>query len=133
MEYGSAYAAPYVGREEYAAMSRARAVPEEGLEKALEDAQRDIDALAFGRIRAIGLGALTPFQRGLVKRAVVLQADFRAQYGDLLDNPLASYAINGVSMSWDSAKIRSVAGVYTHGDVYSLLRQTGLACREAGR
>ena len=52
-----------------------------------------------------------------------------AQYGELLDNPLASYSVNGVSMSWDKSKILRVSDVDTSSAVYSLLRKTGLTYR----
>ena len=91
----------YVSADEYMALSRDHAVAEGQLTQALEDAERDIDSLTYCRVRAAGVDALTNFQRELVKLAVVRQADFRAQYGDQLENPLASYSVNGVSMSWD--------------------------------
>jgi hypothetical protein len=42
---------------------------------------------------------------------------------------LKSYGINGVSMSFDDTSVRMIDGVYVPGDVYALLRQTGLTCR----
>lgn len=123
----------YVSAEEYAALSRDHAIPEGDLELALEDAERDIDSLTFCRVRAAGIDALTDFQRDLVKLAVVRQADFRAQYSELLDNPLASYSINGVSMSWDKGAAQCVDGVYTAPPIMALLRQTGLTYRGVGR
>ena len=85
----------YVTAQEYEALSLTHAVPEEELESALKAAERDIDSLTFCRIHRCGLDGLTDFQRQNVKQAVVDQADFRAQYGELLDNPLASYSVNG--------------------------------------
>ena len=63
---------------------------------------------------------------------MIHQADFVAEYGAMLDNPLASYGINGVSMSWDNSKIKCVGGVYTSGSIYGLLVQSGLAFRGVG-
>lgn len=122
----------YVSAEEYADLSRSRAVPEEEQDKALEDAERDIDSLTFCRVRAAGIDTLTDFQRELVKLAVVRQADFKAQYGELLGNPLASYSVNGVSMSWDKETVQYVDGVYTAPFILALLRQTGLTYRGVG-
>lgn len=119
----------YVSAEEYAKLSRDHTIPEDDLEQALEDAERDIDSLTFCRVRAAGIDALTDFQRELVKLAVVRQADFRAQYGELLGNPLASYSVNGVSMSWDKGAVQCVDGVYTAPSILALLRQTGLTYR----
>ena len=99
------------------------------LERLLFQAEADVDALTFCRIRVLGFEKLSGFQRELVERAVCLQADFRTQYGEMLENPLASYSINGVAMSWDDAKVKCVSGVYTRGGVLALLEQTGLTCR----
>ena len=123
----------YVSADEYMALSRDHAVAEGQLPQALEAAERDIDSLTYCRVRAAGVDALTYFQRELVKLAVVRQADFRAQYGDQLENPLASYSVNGVSMSWDKEAVQCVGGVYAAPSVLSLLRQTGLTYRGVGR
>lgn len=123
----------YVSADEYMALSRDHAVAEGQLTQALEDAERDIDSLTYCRVRAAGVDALTYFQRELVKLAVVRQADFRAQYGDQLENPLSSYSVNGVSMSWDKEAVQCVGGVYAAPSVLSLLRQTGLTYRGVGR
>ena len=119
----------YVSVDEYAELSRDHAVPADQLERALEDAERDIDSLTFCRVRAAGIDALTGFQRDVVKLAVVRQADFRAQYASMLENPLASYSINGVSMSWDKGAVECVSGVYTSPSILALLRQSGLTYR----
>lgn len=120
----------YLTAARYKELSGAGAAAEGGaLDRLLAQAEADIDALTFCRIRVLGFESLRPFQRERVERAVAMQADFRAQYGEQLENPLASYGINGVSMSWDSTKVCCVEGVYTRGDVLALLEQTGLACR----
>ena len=123
----------YVSAEEYAELSWVHAIPEEQLDQALKDAERDIDSLTFCRIRAMGMDTLTDFRRELVKLAVVRQADFRAQCSELLENPLASYSINGVSMSWDKGAVQCIDGVYTAPPIMALLRQTGLTYRGVGR
>lgn len=119
----------YVSVDEYAELSRDHAMPAEQLERALEDAERDIDSLTFCRVRAVGIDTLTGFQRDIVKLAVVRQTDFRAQYSEMLENPLASYSINGVSMSWDKGAVQCVSGVYTSPSILALLRQSGLTYR----
>ena len=119
----------YVSADEYAALSRVNALPEDQLTQALEDAEHDIDGLTFCRVRAAGIDALTDHQRTLVKLAVVQQADWRAQYGELLSSPMASYSVNGVSMSWDKGAVQCVSGVYTAPAILALLRQTGLTYR----
>ena len=88
-----------------------------------------IDALCFGRIRKIGFANLTEFQQEKVKKAVCLHVSFLQTYGDLLNSPLSSYGINGVSMSFDAAKVVTQGGVTTDQAVMQQLRQSGLATR----
>ena len=47
----------------------------------------------------------------------------------MLGNPLASYSVNGVSMSWDKGAVQCVCGVYTSPAILSILSQTGLTYR----
>lgn len=104
-------------------------IPAEQLETRLKRACRDIDSLTFNRIVKAGFETLTEFQQELIKEAVQLHADFCYDNAELLDSPLASYAINGVSMSFDKSKIITEGGVTTSNEVYGLLMQTGLCYR----
>lgn len=99
-------------------------------ESDLLQAEFDVDSLTFNRIRgAGGLTELTELQQELVKCAVAQQADFRHEYAELLNNPLSSYGINGVSMAWDKSVLVQQSGVFTTNAVLSLLRQTGMTYR----
>lgn len=104
-------------------------IPAEALEEHLKRACRDIDSLTFNRIVKAGFENLTEFQQDLIREAVQLHADFCYDNAELLESPLASYAINGVSMSFDKSKTVTVGGVTTSSKVYNLLMQTGLCCR----
>lgn len=116
--------------EEYKARSRVDPLPEDDeIEQILSDAEDDINAMTFSRIIARGFDCLTKFQQEKIKTAIIKQADFRQQYGELLKNPLSSYGINGVSMSWDKSVIKEQSGVQTCGDVVTCLIQTGLMYR----
>lgn len=114
----------YLPPEEYSG-----AIPAEEVESRLKRACRDIDSLTFNRIVGAGFENLTEFQQDIIKEAVQLHADFCYDNADLLDSPLAAYAINGVSMSFDKSKVVTVGGVTTSNEVYSLLMQTGLCYR----
>ena len=92
-------------------------------------AEDEVNDLCFGRIAAIGFDRLTDFQRSRIKKAVCLHAVFLAQYADMLQSPLDSYGINGVSMSFDSGKTVTQGGVTTSHAVLAQLRQSGLAVR----
>lgn len=104
-------------------------IPADRQEEYLRRACRDIDRLTYDRIREKGFEALTEFQQELICEAVQLHADFCLDNAELLDSPLASYSINGVSMSFDRSKVVTVGGVTTSGEVYNLLMQTGLCYR----
>lgn len=106
-----------------------KGIPASELEERLCAACRDIDTLTFDRIKKVGFEGLTEFQQELVRDAVRLHADFCYDNAELLESPLASYAINGVSMSFDRSKIVTVCGVTTSSGVYNLLMQTGLCYR----
>lgn len=119
----------YITSSEYAELSTGKVIPTDQLEKCLAYAEHDIDGLTFNRIVQREFSTLTQFQQNLVKRAVCLQADFHHEYDDMLNNPLSSYGINGVSMSFDNNKIICYSGIYTTSGIYALLRQTGLTYR----
>lgn len=109
-------------------------IPDDQLDRALRQASQHIDTLTFNRIVGRGFSNLTEFQQGTIKEVVCLQADFEYNNADMLDNVLASYAINGVSMSFGASwnlEVRS--GVAMRKDTYSLLAQTGLMVRVIGR
>ena len=116
--------------EEYKAMSRLENFPsDDAIEKAIKEAEEDVNIMTYGRIYARGFDTLSAFQQEKVKLAVARQADFRSQYSDLLSNPLSSYSINGVSMSWDKSVLTKSNGIATSRDVAGILNQTGLTYR----
>lgn len=122
-------AAYLTGLEYIAHCKSGDGIPADELETRLAEACRDIDGLTFNRIAAKGFDALTEYQQDLIKEAVQLHADFCYENAELLESPLASYAINGVSMSFDRSKIVTVSDITTSSQVYNLLMQTGLCYR----
>lgn len=119
----------YATLEDYVNRSAGGGIPQDKLQAALDRAEREVDGLTYNRIRAIGWDNLTPYQRDCVTQAVVDQADFDREYGEVLSNPLASYSVGGVAMQWDKGQFVCRSGVYTSAGVYSLLLQSGLANR----
>lgn len=95
----------------------------------LEQASDDIDGLCYGRIRKISFEKLTAFQQEKVRKAVCFHAAFLYDYGEELQSPLASYGINGVSMSFSAERTVTQGGVTTTNAVMAQLRQSGLASR----
>lgn len=119
--------------DDYRTMTRLPELPDDdAASRLLADAETDVHALTFRRITARGFDALTDFQQQQIRLAIARQADFRHTYADLLQNPLASYSINGVTMSWDKSAIRTISGVQTCADTVSPLMQTGLMCGVIG-
>lgn len=114
----------YLNPDEYSG-----SVPKDELEKYLKTACRAVDSLTLNRIVKTGFDNLTEFQQELIKAAVRLHADFSYDNAELLNSPLSSYSISGVSMSFDKSKIVTVGGVTTTSEVYNLLMQTGLCYR----
>jgi hypothetical protein len=114
----------YLTSEEYSGD-----IPEEERDSRLEQASRVIDSLTFNRIVGAGFENLTEFQQETVKRAVSKQAEFAYSNAELLESPLSSYGISGVSMSFDRSKVLTIGGVTTTNEVYGLLMQTGLCYR----
>lgn len=110
---------------DYERLSGSRAVDTDKIERALAEAERDIHALTFER----SAGELTDFQLGIVQQCIVDQADFRTQYAAMLESPLASYGINGVSMSWDTNKVSCRGGIYTSTRIEAQLLRSGLLYR----
>ena len=104
-------------------------IPEMEVMDRLYDASRVIDSLTYNRIVEAGFDNLTDFQKRIIKSAVKKQADFTFENAELIESPLNSYSISGVSMSFDKSKVRQIGGVVTTAEVYGLLLQTGLAYR----
>lgn len=104
-------------------------ISSDDLENRLRNACHAIDGFTFNRIVKAGFENLTEFQQQLIREAVRLHADFIHDNAELLNSPLSSYSISGVSMSFDRSKIVTVNGITTTSEVYGLLMQTGLCYR----
>ncbi len=104
-------------------------IPEEQVDVFLRKACRAVDSLTFNRIQVTGFENLTEFQQKLICEAVALHADFCYNNAELLESPLSSYSISGVSMSFDRTKVKQIGSVTTTSEVYGLLIQTGLCYR----
>lgn len=108
--------------------------PEAEISPRLDQASRDVDAVTFSRIPAIGFGRLTEFQRGLVVEACCIQADFLLENADAVDSSLSRYSINGVSMEFgNDALYQVVGGTPMSNAAMALLRRTGLTALMAYR
>lgn len=69
--------------------------------------------------------ALTVFQQRIIKRVHARLEAFERENADILDTPLTSYSVNGVSMTFDQ-KVKVISGVTIPADLYAMLCSTGL-------
>ena len=120
----------YADAEYYKLVYGGDAIPEVELQKQLNKAGRQIDTLTFCRIRGAGFEKLTEFQQDQIKYVECLLADFLSENEDELETMLASYNINGVSMSFGTgANVVKMQGVILRTDIYAELKKTGLCSR----
>lgn len=101
-------------------------------EKFLIQASNQIDVLTFQRIKKIGFENLTSLQKELIQNVCEQQALFLQDYGEMLNSPLNSYSIAGVSMSWNSQNLVNISGIVMPSELYQQLVQTNL-CNPALR
>lgn len=94
-------------------------------EEVLELASSKIDELTFNRIRAIGFENLTEFQKSMIKKATLLQAQYYEDYGTDAES-LSGFSVSGLSMSFDN---NSSTPTGVSSAAYMLLKQTGLMNR----
>ena len=100
---------------------------EENAEIYLGLACYDIDSLTFNRIKKYGFENLTEFQQSVIKKSIVLQADFRMENENWLNSALSQYSINGVSVNYTKSNTVTIRnGVFVPNTVLSILKQSGL-------
>lgn len=104
-------------------------IQEDRFQSLEQRAETDINGLTFNRITTKGFESLSDFQKSIIRRAVSMQVNFIHDNSELLDSPLSSYSISGVSMSFDKSKITEVDGVLTSKSIYGVLLQSGLCYR----
>ena len=83
-----------------------------------------LNELTFGRLEAIGIDNLTPFQQEKVLTAIDMQMQYIADNGD--SGALTSISVLDVSMSFKGNEAVP-AGISPNA--YSLMKLTGLMCR----
>lgn len=118
----------YLSIKEYQELNTGNLITDNvALAKLIRESEEDIDTLTFHRIGE--LESLSEYQQLQIKRAVCDQVNFRAENADLLESPLSSYGVNGVTIAFDNSKVRCVSGVYVSVRAYNLLLSTGLLYR----
>lgn len=90
-------------------------------------ASRDIDTLTHCRINGIGWDSLTEFQREAVTEVCCDIVQFMDENRELLNTPLSSYNINGVSMQFSfNPTVFVQDGIIMRQSTYGRLVSTGL-------
>ena len=120
---------PYATTDDYMLYGSGE-IPIMQLEKALYQASRQVDSLTYNRIVGKGFLHLTGFQQDVIRDVCCQQADFYYANKEAIESALQSYSINGVSMAFGTGQnVKYINGVFIHSGTYSLLNQSGLACR----
>lgn len=88
-------------------------------------AAEHIDILTFNRIT--DFDKLTDFQQRIIKRVHKQLEVFERENEDILNSQLASYSLNGVSMSFGGQSVKFICGVAIPADTFALLLSTGLS------
>lgn len=96
-------------------------------DKIINGANNAIDVLTYSRINAIGFENLTPFQQRIVSECAFEIAEFLLENREILDTPLSSYSINGVSMQFKfNQTVHCSNGVVVPEITYRKLMSTNL-------
>ena len=116
----------YITYDEYISMG-GTIIDGENAQKYIELASYDIDNLTFNRINKIGFENLTDFQKLVIKKSVMLQAEFRFENEDWLNSAISQYSINGVNVSYGNSKsVNIINNIFTPNTVLVILKQSGL-------
>lgn len=114
----------YAAREDH--LRYYTTVPED-FDRLAAKASRDIDTLTYCRINGIGWDNLTEFQREAITEVCCDMVQFTDENRDILDTPLTSYSINGVSMQFKfNPTIFVQGGIIMRQSTYGRLISTGL-------
>ena len=90
----------------------------------LELASSKVDELTFNRIRKVGFDNLTEFQKEMITKATLSQAQYYEDYGTEVE-ALNSISVGSFSIGMNSSSAHK--GVSIAAITY--LKQTGLMCR----
>lgn len=96
-------------------------------DKIINGANNAIDVLTYSRINAIGFENLTPFQQRILSECAFEIAEFLLENREILDTPLSSYSINGVSMQFKfNQTVHCSNGVVVPETTYRKIMSTNL-------
>lgn len=124
----------YADADYYKSIYNGILIPDDEIDRALEEASQQVDTLTYNRIYQVGFENLTDFRKNIIQKSVCKLADFNTENADVLNMILGSYTINGVSMDFGQGwNIGIVNGVAISPGIYGYLEQSGLCCASLGR
>lgn len=95
--------------------------------KLIYQAEKMIDVITHNRIHAVGWENLTPYQQNTILECTCEIIRFLYENKDMIETPLASYSVNGVSMQFRfNSTVYSQSGVIMPLTTYARLMSTGL-------
>lgn len=124
----------YADAAYYKEIYKGTMIPDDQIDRALEEASQQVDILTYNRIYQVGFDNLTGFRKNIIQKSVCKLADFNIENADVLNMILGSYSINGVSMDFGKGwNIGIINGVPISPGIYGYLEQSGLCCASLGR
>lgn len=124
----------YADAAYYKEIYKGTMIPDDQIDRALEEASQQVDTLTYNRIYQVGFENLTDFRKNIIQKSVCKLADFNTENADVLNVILGSYAINGVSMDFGQGwNIGIINDVPISPGIYGYLEQSGLCCASLGR
>jgi len=122
----------YATSEYYTDTFKGTLLPQNDVDRYLQEASEKIDSITFNRIVARGFDNLTKFQQEKVQRAVCYQAEYILNngYNDEDKEDIASYSVLDISVNvkTDSEKTQAEKECMSE-KAYDLINKTGLATK----
>lgn len=122
----------YATSEYYLTSCKGNTLPNDDIDKYLQEATEKIDSITFNRIVGIGFDNLTEFQKEKVQKAVCYQAEyiFKNGYNDENKQDIASYSVLDISVNANTDKKKTQAEKECMSEkAYDLISKTGLTTR----
>lgn len=122
----------YATSEYYLTSFKGNVLPNDEIDKYLQEATEKIDSITFNRIVGKGFDNLTEFQKEKVQKAVCYQAEyiFTNGFNDENKQDIASYSVLDISVNvnTDSRKTQAEKECMSE-KAYDLISKTGLTTR----
>lgn len=122
----------YATSEYYINEFKGSLLPNDSIDRYLQEASEKIDSITFNRIVKIGFDNLTPFQKEKIQRAVCYQAEYILENGYNNENKenITSYSVLDISVNVKDSNTKTIAEKECMSEMaYDLIHKTGLDSR----